>query len=267
MHGPTIYAFSLFPTPAYNTENFPDFYKEGQFPIDEKGLFRNLEFIARVGTFFHVLQIFQNYVWKVETRDYPTAVFVDARFLQITDRHAGDRIEKLPTEREILKRLEHLSSLKLKYLWGGGSQGIPQMSSFYAMPNDLEEKMKQIWMKQGYDCTGLVYEVTNGMSGNKIAMPRNSGDQIKLGKGLPIKGKSDKQIASMLKPLDLIGWKGHVILIGRNGSVIESHRLYGVVKTPTLKRLQEIMATRTPVDTYTSPQDQFVIRRWYPQTT
>ena len=82
------------------------------------------------------------------------------------------------------------------------------------------------------------------------------------------------QIIKKVKPLDLIVWNGHVIIILDEDKVIESRLDYdekkagnqGGVKIRDLKTvLNQILAKRIPVDNYdgTSKKSQFVIRRWY----
>jgi hypothetical protein len=264
MYRSDLFAFCTGPTPAYSTYLFPDFYKNKELPVDEQGLFRPLEIVLRPNTFVKVVAVFPNQVWKIHTDEYPDPLFVDHRFMQITSRGAGKRIEQLPNPKQILKKLDFLVRQKIPYIWGGNwCGGVPQLLQLYPPPAPLSNQAQARWIKDGFDCTGLVHYVTNGMCGDGIHMPRNSGDQIKLGEGLPIRGKTAKEIALLLKPLDLVGWKGHVLIVGNNNRIYDSLIGFGVISTNLIVRLEEIMKTRIPKNTYTEPQD-FVARRWYP---
>jgi hypothetical protein len=87
-----------------------------------------------------------------------------------------------------------------------------------------------------------------------------------------VAGKGAGELARLLEPLDLIVWNGHVIIVLDRKTVIES-RLEcvgpghgGVVTTPLLQRLEEIMRTRRPLDSWpkgSKQRDGFVVRRWF----
>ncbi len=71
------------------------------------------------------------------------------------------------------------------------------------------------------------------------------------------------EIASMLQPLDLIAWSGHVIIVLDENTVIESTPDFGVHKSDLLSRLQSIKKERIPVNDWDSSSGKrFVIRRW-----
>jgi cell wall-associated NlpC family hydrolase len=118
----------------------------------------------------------------------------------------------------------------------------------------------------GLDCSGLIYQATNGWT------PRNTSQLVSYGRGVRIAGKTVKDIANLLEPLDLIVWNGHVIIVLDRKTVIES-RLEcgkqgngGVMMTPVEQRLREVIRTRRPVDEWPAAgkqRDVFVIRRWF----
>ena len=80
-------------------------------------------------------------------------------------------------------------------------------------------------------------------------------------KGLEIEKVPIKKIIKLLEPLDLLVFKGHVIIVLDNKNVIESREYKGVIATPIEVRLEELMLTKKPVNTYKNADD-FVIRRW-----
>jgi hypothetical protein len=95
------------------------------------------------------------------------------------------------------------------------------------------------------------------------------------GQGVAIAGKSSREISLQLQPLDLIVWNGHVVIVLDQQTAIES-RLEcgkagngGVVTTPLVQRIAEIMRTRHPVNEWPTgkkPNDFFVVRRWYAES-
>jgi hypothetical protein len=78
---------------------------------------------------------------------------------------------------------------------------------------------------------------------------------------IKIEGRSIKQIAQIVKPLDLIVYQEHMIIILDNNFTIESRENFGVIKTPILDRLKELFISKKPSNVYKAPTD-FVIRRW-----
>lgn len=85
---------------------------------------------------------------------------------------------------------------------------------------------------------------------------------------MTLSGKSLEEVVSVLKPLDLIAWKGHTLIVLDDTHVIESNlSLGGVVISDTRTRLAEIMEKRVGVDSIDDVlpdgKKPFVIRRWY----
>jgi cell wall-associated NlpC family hydrolase len=123
------------------------------------------------------------------------------------------------------------------YVWGGNwSQGIEKMKSLYPMSRKLTFHERANWLMQGVDCSGLLYEVTEG------ATPRNTSDLIHVGDFVDIQNKSPAQIKRLIRPLDLIVWRGHVIIALDENITIESRaRRGGVVLTDLEQRLEQII--------------------------
>jgi len=253
---PLPYAVASAPTPVYNSpqaaaSNTPP-------PTDRCGQVRQLEWIAFAGTPFTVVAetiLNRQSVLEVTSPSYrpPPGVhlFVAASGLK---RRAS--LPPLPTPaplsaEELLQRLR--SAIGLPYVWGGNlRQGIPfgQMRFFV-----------------GLDCSGLLYEATDG------ATPRNTADLVSYGQAVPVAGLTLDQLLNRLEPLDLIVWKGHVVIVADKGQAIESLLVCdqvgngGVRLTPLRQRLREIMTTRQGVDSWPKQhgtQQLFVVRRWLP---
>jgi hypothetical protein len=226
-------------------------------PLDHQGLLRAVETIALPGTKFEILEHLGSYIVRIQTRDYfGTNLFTDMRFLEEAHKDSPERPQLLPSKQSILHQMQ--SSLGAAYIWGGNwKAGIPQLLAFYPPGKELDQPTQQSWLLQGVDCSGLIYEATNGFT------PRNTSELVHYGKEVLIEGKNPENIANLLQPLDLIAWKGHVIVSFDQENVIESRQGRGVVITNAVVRLNELMRERQPIN---DPQElnaaSFVVRRW-----
>ena len=260
-------------TPVLNTSAFSavfGIHGGKTLKKDHCGQIRELEFIALPGTVFRLLdQVRQNgaVVYRVETDDYPaptgTALYLDSRFIEIRTDQPGERSRRLPERDKILSFLKE--SVGSPYVWGGNvRQGVDvadEPLSYGTLPVGAGNHL----IPAGLDCSGLLYQATNGWT------PRNTSLLLSFGKGLPVAGKTIQDLTRQLEPLDLIVWNGHVIIVLDLDTVIES-RLEcgkqgngGVVTTPLQQRLMEIMRQRRPVDHWPASgkqRDVFVVRRW-----
>ncbi|MDQ3021703.1 MAG: C40 family peptidase [Bacteroidota bacterium] len=259
------YAVAVLNTPVLNTSDFASVFggtKGSVVKLDNKGLIREMEFIAFPNTVFEILEIIPNgdySIYKIRTNDYPynsSDLFIDSRFVQPLDTMPNDRTQHLPGKNEIINKLNSLEGNT--YMWGGNyGDGIEQLLDFYKPNSDLDISTKSLWCLKGVDCSGLIYQATNGWT------PRNTSSLINSGTGLEISGKSATEIASMLQPLDLIVWSGHVIIVMDENTVIESTPDLGVHKSDLLSRLQSIKKERIPVNDWDSSNGKrFVVRRW-----
>ncbi len=104
-----------------------------------------------------------------------------------------------------------------------------------------------------------MYEATNGYT------ERNTSKLIYEGEPVLIEGLSAEEIANILKPLDMIVWKGHVIYVYDEITAIQSALSKGgVVKTDLIETLKHLMETRRPVNNYDAATgERFVVRRWF----
>lgn len=276
---PTFYAIAEFPTPVLNTQNFSLIFgnKDGKtLRLDDAGIIREVEFIALPKTVFEIEQIIKkgnHSIFKITTADYPyptqTGYFIDSRFVQTMADKPPNRLTQLPEKKAIISEL--LSSEGVNYIWGGNvKEGIPQMLSFYPPTQMLDAHLKDQWMLKGVDCSGLLYEATNGCT------PRNTSSLITFGEPVRIANLSAHQILQEVEPLDIIVWEGHVMIILDRNRAIESRLDYdekeegnqGGVRIRNLKDvLNETLKARIPVNHYEEEVEEgkktFVIRRWH----
>ncbi len=268
------YAVARLATPVLNSPEIADLFggHDGtSLQSDSCGQVRELEFIALAGTVFRLLaEVRQDgtTVYRVETDDYPVlpggSLYLDSRFVELHDELPPSPVRPLPGREAILATMR--SSVGSPYVWGGNvRQGVPELLRLYYRGSFSPAEERRLTLA-GLDCSGLLYAATNGRT------PRNTSSLVNFGEGLAVAGRGERELAQLLEPLDLIVWNGHVIIVLDRETVIES-RLEcgrpgqgGVVVTPLLRRLGEIMASRRPLDAWpvgSRQGDGFVVRRWY----
>lgn len=267
-----LYARAEIPTPVLNTADFRSVFggKDGHtLNRDVSGLVRAVEFIALPGTVFKIEESYRIYdalIYRVRTSEYPrqpSGLYIDSRFVSVSQDPLESRVERLPPKKQIIERM--LSNQGARYVWGGNvAQGVPELLQFYPPSSGITAETQDMWSLKGLDCSGLLYEAANG------ATPRNTSDLINYGKPVAIAGLTAKKIAAKLLPLDLITWKGHVIIVLDQTHTIEScmgcSKNGGVTVRNLLAVLKEVMQTRKPANRYpqnpAAGEKPFVIRRW-----
>lgn len=271
------YAVANLPTPMFNVPDIARIFGGADgatLATDRCGLLRQLEFIALPGSVFTVEETVPGKpapVYRVTTAEYPypsaAGYFIDSRFVTLTDKRPPERPHRLPSRQEITRRL--LAAQGSIYVWGGNVRsGISEMSQLFppAKGAVLPELARTRWNLKGVDCSGLLYEATDGST------PRNTSALVSFGTGVPIAGMTTAEIIRRVEPLDLIVWKGHVLIILDRERLIESSLdcpgTGGVRVRPLAAALGGIRRKRTPVDAWPTAKEKqeaaFVIRRWYP---
>jgi cell wall-associated NlpC family hydrolase len=214
------------PTPVLNTPRFSEIYS-GALPFDDQQLVRELEYIAFPKQTFKVVNEIKPNILHVTTSEYPSSasLFVDKRFGGIYAEETPFFQHKMPSKEVLIERL--LSKQGLPYVWGGNwSNGIPEWECFYPPPAQISKFERAHWSFMGLDCSGLLYEATEGLT------PRNTKELMTYGSEISL---------TEAQALDLILYPGHVIIILGPDEVIEScHWLGGVVISPLKKRVDMI---------------------------
>ncbi|HJV67442.1 MAG TPA: NlpC/P60 family protein [Geomonas sp.] len=256
------YATAISPAPVLNTPDFHKFFSGG-LKLDPCVGVRPVEFVALTGTLFRIEGKRQDHgitVYKVTSQDYPypskTGYFVDSRFVKELAGEPHERTRTLPELPVVQQRL--LSALGKPYVWGGNvKDGVPLLRELYPQGDPLA----------GVDCSGLLYQATDGFT------PRNTSALISFGKAVPVAGLSADQVARRLRPLDLIVWKGHVMIVLDDSSIIQSTMgcnggESGVHVSEIKETLRHLMKRRQPVDVFPAKAagaGSFVVRRWFPR--
>ncbi len=251
------FAITRFPTPVFNTPDLSTCFGDDTLPLDEQGLLRAVETILFPGTKVEILEQISPFVFKIRAEEYPYAGdhYIDSRFLQFSD-HAPSRSIQLPPKSSIIARLK--KQLGARYIWGGNwPEGIDLLPQLYP-GHSVDSLTQDIRKLKGVDCTGLLYHATDGWT------KRNSSSLIDFGVSIPIEGLSAKQITDLVKPLDIIVWNGHIIIIIDKNTSIESKHPEGVITFDLMTRLTQIISEKKPVNDWNKTEGpRFVIRRWH----
>ncbi|SJZ34169.1 Cell wall-associated hydrolase, NlpC family [Trichlorobacter thiogenes] len=246
------FAIARKPTPVFNNPQSAG--PQTKLRKDHCGQMRQLEFIALPGTVFEVVAVPTGIpgVLQVRTNDYQapsgTQLYVAAELLTPQLDTPPERKPQLPEAAKIMQQLR--SAVGLPYVWGGNLRngvtlaGQPQFA--------------------GLDCSGLLYEATDGYT------PRNTEQLVDFGKQVAIEGKNIQELLQQLRPLDLIVWKGHVIIVLDQKTAVESilncsGGRDGVVTTPLETRLKQLLKQRRPANSWPAGAGKsahFVVRRW-----
>lgn len=227
---------TLRPTPILNTPHFHKVFGKA-LPFDKQKLVRAVEMVALQGMVFQVVKEEENGILQVKTVDYPSPIpiYLDKRSGKfVTPKKSPEKV--LPSMEVILGRLK--SKLGTPYVWGGNcSGGIPEWTKWYPPQKKLTPLEETHWMVRGVDCSGLLYEATDGFT------PRNTSELMKFGEEVSLEN---------VKPLDIIVYRDHVIIALNKDQVIESdHSRGGVVISPLKNRISEI-------------EKPFKVRRFHP---
>ncbi len=259
------YCVAKLPTPVLNTPRFSSVFggEDGKtVKVDKSGLIRAMEFIALPGTAFHVIDVYRykgRDILEVTTKEYPSRnkLYIDSRFVTLSAAPPRERTKKLPSMRDITGSMSAMEGSP--YMWGGNyCGGIKEMLGFYKPSGPISKNTERLWTLRGVDCSGLLYEATDGY------IPRNTSSLVNYGKGLNISGRTAGDISKILKPLDIIVWSGHVIVVLNDREVIESTGSGGVKRSGILEKLKKIISEKKPVNDWNSTSgDRFVVRRWF----
>jgi len=271
-----LFAVAATPAPVLNTPDFPSVFggKDGKtLQKDSCGQLRSLEFVALPGTVFQIeeeLLISDRKIYRVTTDEYPYpsrgGYFVDGRAVTVSAARPVERRKILPPINEVISSMK--KRVGTGYVWGGNvAAGVPEITSWYP-PSDspsLNRSDRRLWQLAGVDCSGLLYEATGGYT------PRNTSALTDFGNPVSVAGKSQKEIASLLQPLDLLVWPGHVMIVIDGGNIIESrlacHEPDKGVRIRTIAdALREVMKKRNPADVIKNGGKEFVVRRWHGTT-
>ncbi|MBM3208327.1 MAG: NlpC/P60 family protein [Chlamydiae bacterium] len=258
-----LYATANNFTPIFNSHALKSIFggEDGNSLLLEKGMLRELETVLFPGSTLKILEKKFDHIVLIETEEYssPYSLYTDSRFLQFHHIQPISRLLFLPPLHKILQKMKNM--VGEAYVWGGNCKSIDFMYELYPSKKkweELGENIQNQWTMRGVDCSGLLYYATEGYT------PRNTSQLINYG--------SNVSVSSPLIPLDLIVWKGHVIVILDENHTIESLGGKGVIITPIKKRIEQIETEllRKRVNNWDEnpniPENhRYIVKRWYPQ--
>lgn len=212
-------------TPLFNCPDLTTIFPRGKKQLlDEKEHCRALETVLFPDREITVLNDFGNQSVQVQTSDYPSKepLYTDKRFLkELTPR---SKSAPFLDKNTLISNLYEL--VNTPYIWGSNfPNGVEELLLYYPPERTLTPIEKTRWTFSGVDCSGLLYFVTVGYT------PRNTSELYQFG---------DEIAFSDLRPLDLIVWKGHVIIMIADGMTIEAHERFGVRLLPLLEQVNLI---------------------------
>ena len=219
---------------------------------DDQGLFRGLETILLPQSEVSY-QNLSDGLLQITSPSYPQKVCYS--FEPFLNFHASaSDVRDLKKGAELIERLIHL--VGLPYVWGGSAVLTSEQKNqidhtFKNYPSSFRQNLHYLF--SGLDCSGLLHYVTGGIT------PRNTSELIDFGTSVLIEESTIDEILSKVQPLDLLVWKGHIVIFLSKNEIIESRLGFGVVKTNAKDRLIEVTQNKRPVNLY--QENSFVIRR------
>ena len=234
--------------------------------FDSYGEIDALEYVALENTVFELKRELDNDIYEVITDDYPVEnmLYIHKNFVSDIKRVEPEaRVSDLPSKEEILKRLKSIEGKD--YVWGGNDpNGIPKILELYAPNSEISSVKKMQWQLEWVDCSGLIYWATDGYT------PRNTSWIVDYWETLDIVGKSLEEITPMLEPLDIIVWRGHMLVVYDEDYTIEStvSPNGGLAPGVQIRKIEdslwEVLQERFPVNHYylSAHSSPFVIVRW-----
>lgn len=262
------YALANDYTPVLNTYDFFLVFggNDGaSVKLDNRGLIGEMEFIAFPGTVFKILEVvvfddrnLKYYKVKTDEYQYTGNFYIDSRFVNTYDEMPNGRIVEKPKQTDVIKFMKSL--IGYPYMWGSNyADGIYTMLDMYKPKSEIDTRTKNLWILKGVDCSGLLYQSTAGYT------PRNTSSLLNYGEAVNIEDKTLEEILPLLKPLDLIVIKGHVVIVLDEKTTIESSPDKGVHTSELKTRLERIMEEHKPVNEFGKrmwKNKEFVVRRW-----
>lgn len=222
-------------TPFLNTPHFDKVFggeTGNQLPLNECGHPYNYEFVGFPGMSFPITKQVSEYIVEIRWLIYSQRpIYTDIRFGTIVKNEPIRKETKLPSAQTILERME--KRIGASYVWGGNScDGIEALLKLYPPKIPIDERTKKLWSFQGTDCSGLLFEATEGKT------PRNTSHLLYYGKNLEI-DLTRTQIIN-LKPLDMILYPGHVLFVKDEKTIVESKAPIGVRTLSIEERVEDL---------------------------
>lgn len=277
------YATTILPTPLYwlNKNSDIDINKimwwewSTWLLLDSSNTIDQLSIVLPVWTPVTLIKKIQNWkftYYEVRNRDFDVWYwekdwyYLDSRFIKIDESKSAEHVHNVPDMSTIFKTL--LAAVDSQYIWWGSYyQWIPEINELYPTPDDVKLSTweQQYKILQWTDCSWLLWQATNWYT------PRTTRSLLTFWDSVPISWFTVDQIVWIVKPLDLIVWAGHVVIILSDEYAIESiwkdDFKWWVEIVKLDERLKDIFTRRQPVNDWNKSKlpdkEKFVVRRWY----
>lgn len=191
--------------------------------FDKVHLIREIETILLPGSLLAIVKK-EGDILEVLTEEYTSVkpLYIDKRFVNEGDEKPDERKKVMPNTNTMIERL--LNFPRLPYIWGGNvPEGIPELLTYYPPKKPLSSFDYIYWQLKGVDCSGLLYSITNGSTLRNTSQIYATYPQV-----------------TSLKPLDVIVYPGHNLIVLPNNRVIESRQYDGIVFSDLTTRLKEV---------------------------
>lgn len=236
--------------PLFHDKNILTHFYDKTLPLDDQGLYRPLEMMLFPGEITEKLDHEGDQVIKVKLENGESFY----TFSELALIHQN--VQKYPlTENNIMENLLKFNGSP--YVWGSNwmlsKDEMRQLEEHLVHhPSSFAGNLKTIF--SGVDCSGLLYAACLGQ------VPRNTSQLVHFGEFVDIDNCSNEQICNKIRPLDLLVWKGHVLIFLDENTLIESRKDFGCVIVDSKNRLDEIRQTRKPSSCLS--EQSFFIKRW-----
>mgnify|MGYP001173553528 CR=1 FL=1 len=231
-----MFFFTKIPTPLFNSP-YLDKILGSVLPFDNQERIVELEMIALKGTILRITKKITDTIIQVEYDEYLVSkpLYTDTRCgAFVCEKSTTPRL--IPPVSEVIDKM--IQCVGVPYLWGGNyCRGIDLWKEFYPPKRKLSFKEETFWTFKGVDCSGLLYEACNG------CILRNTSDLMNYGFQVCLDD---------IKPLDIILYKGHVIIYIGNRKVIESCLAWSEVRINNLDYRLSLI------------KKPFIVRRFHP---
>lgn len=236
--------------PIFHDKNIFYHFNSHKLPLDDQGLYRPLEMVLLPDQGFELGQTYKEGISEIKL-DHQKKYYTFTKMLDLPT-----QILKKPVNpSQIIERL--ITFKGCPYIWGGNWIASEEELLFIEKrcSEYSENFIKNIkHLLSGVDCSGLLYAAT------LATVPRNTGDLVNFGRFIPIDGADNTRICDQVRPLDLLVWKGHVLIFLDQKTLIESRKDFGCIVVDARTRLDEIRQTRIPSSVL--GDNRFYIKRW-----
>lgn len=209
-----LYAVAELPTPVFSEPDIPALFniieQDGENiieGIDDWASFDPLQTILIKGEVLEIhneLEFGDKTVYEITAEAYPSEdkLYILAEFAQVLSSKLDTRDSRNYSKDDIIENLKEWEGSP--YFWGGSlKEGLIEMLDIMPPSLELNELRNSQYTLVGGDCSGILYDATDG------ATPRNTSDLVSFGDPVEIEGKSIDKIVDSLELLDMIVWQGH----------------------------------------------------------